>query len=197
MTFHRDTELFDPEPAGGAEQTAPQSDPDTTRHAGVEDGPAAGHDGQAATLSAKIAALETAIGNIPENWEPDGAVEDDYSGTDAPAMAWEDDSESAATTARLHNLPRNHRREADAASFFREREEPEAARAPETESKTEEDRFAFSDEDQLLDEEALRDLVSEIVRAELQGALGERITRNVRKLVRREIHRALTAQELE
>ena len=51
--------------------------------------------------------------------------------------------------------------------------------------------------DELLDEEALRDLVSEIVREELQGALGERITRNVRKLVRREIHRALVAQELE
>ena len=49
----------------------------------------------------------------------------------------------------------------------------------------------------ILDEEALRDLVSEIVREELQGALGERITRNVRKLVRREIHRALTAQELD
>ena len=40
-------------------------------------------------------------------------------------------------------------------------------------------------------------LVADIVREELQGALGERITRNVRKLVRREIHRALTAQELD
>ena len=51
--------------------------------------------------------------------------------------------------------------------------------------------------DEYLDEEMLRDLVSEIVRTELQGALGERITRNVRKLVRREIHRALTSQDLE
>ncbi len=49
----------------------------------------------------------------------------------------------------------------------------------------------------LMDEEALRELVSDIVREELQGALGERITRNVRKLVRREIQRALTAKELE
>ena len=57
---------------------------------------------------------------------------------------------------------------------------------------------AFSQSaDELLDEDALRDIVSEIVREELQGALGERITRNVRKLVRREIHRALAAQELE
>ena len=52
-------------------------------------------------------------------------------------------------------------------------------------------------EEALLDEEALRDMVSDIVRQELQGALGERITRNVRKLVRREIHRALASQQLE
>ncbi len=49
----------------------------------------------------------------------------------------------------------------------------------------------------ILDEDTLRDLVSDIVRQELQGALGERITRNVRKLVRREIHRALATQDLE
>ncbi len=48
-----------------------------------------------------------------------------------------------------------------------------------------------------IDEEALRDMVVEIVREELQGALGERITRNVRRLVRREIHRALASQELD
>ncbi|MEO1557076.1 MAG: hypothetical protein AAFS01_11645 [Pseudomonadota bacterium] len=54
-----------------------------------------------------------------------------------------------------------------------------------------------SSEDDILDEDALRELISDIVREELQGALGERITRNVRKLVRREIHRALAAQDLE
>jgi len=52
-------------------------------------------------------------------------------------------------------------------------------------------------DDTILDEDALREMVSEIVRQELQGALGERITRNVRKLVRREIHRALASQDLE
>ena len=48
-----------------------------------------------------------------------------------------------------------------------------------------------------IDEAALRELVIDIVREELQGALGERITRNVRRLVRREIHRALATQELD
>ncbi|HHN72645.1 MAG TPA: hypothetical protein ENK13_01020, partial [Thermopetrobacter sp.] len=54
----------------------------------------------------------------------------------------------------------------------------------------------FEDET-VLDEDSLRELVAEIVRQELQGALGERITRNVRKLVRREIHRALAALDLD
>lgn len=60
-----------------------------------------------------------------------------------------------------------------------------------------EDPLALGDEEQLLDEDALRDLVAEIVREELAGALGERITRNVRKLVRREIMRALSAWDFD
>ncbi|SFL14524.1 hypothetical protein [Shimia haliotis] len=53
------------------------------------------------------------------------------------------------------------------------------------------------DDPAVIDEEALREMVADIVRQELQGALGERITRNVRKLVRREIHRALAAHDLD
>jgi hypothetical protein len=59
------------------------------------------------------------------------------------------------------------------------------------------DREALTEEPVLLDEDMLRDMVSEIVRQELQGALGERITRNVRKLVRREIHRALASYNID
>ncbi|MEI4471121.1 hypothetical protein [Frigidibacter sp. MR17.24] len=50
---------------------------------------------------------------------------------------------------------------------------------------------AAPEDDLLLDEQALRTMVAQIVREELQGALGERITTAVRKLVRREIARAL------
>ncbi len=63
--------------------------------------------------------------------------------------------------------------------------------------KPEQSAQLFPGEEDVLDEDTLRDLVADIVRQELQGALGERITRNVRKLVRREIHRAIAAQELE
>ncbi len=48
-----------------------------------------------------------------------------------------------------------------------------------------------------ISEDALREIVCELVRAELQGDLGDRITRNVRKLVRREIHHALATRELD
>jgi len=48
-----------------------------------------------------------------------------------------------------------------------------------------------------LDEDALRLLVSEVVREELNGPLGERVTRNVRKLVRREIYRILSSKEFD
>ncbi len=41
------------------------------------------------------------------------------------------------------------------------------------------------------DEVALRALVSEMLREELQGELGNRITRNVRKLIQREVEAAL------
>jgi len=46
-----------------------------------------------------------------------------------------------------------------------------------------------------LDERALRALVAEVVREELQGELGERMTLNLRKLVRREILQALAARK--
>ncbi len=48
-----------------------------------------------------------------------------------------------------------------------------------------------------IEDDALRQMVLDIVRQELNGKLGERITRNVRKLVRREIMRVLNAQDLD
>ncbi len=48
-----------------------------------------------------------------------------------------------------------------------------------------------------LSEDLLRVIVSDMIREELQGSLGERITRNVRKLVRSEISRALASRDFE
>ncbi len=45
-----------------------------------------------------------------------------------------------------------------------------------------------------IDQDVLREMISEVVREELQGEMGERITRNIRKLVRREINNALSSK---
>lgn len=59
------------------------------------------------------------------------------------------------------------------------------------------DEIDEGEEDAALpEEEALRELIADVVRQELQGALGERITHNMRKLVQREIQRALAAADL-
>ncbi len=47
------------------------------------------------------------------------------------------------------------------------------------------------------DEDRLREMVRDLIREELQGPLGERITRNIRKLVRAEIARAMTLRDLD
>ncbi len=123
-------------------------------------------------LTAKIAALETAIAKTVDQWEPDGAGRDAYAGRKMPAMEWPCDVELDATGKPM---------KPPSDIVMKAAGEREAATADEP----------------IVDEELLRQIVSEIVRAELQGTLGERITRNVRKLVRREIHRALVTKSLE
>lgn len=155
-----------------------------------------------APLNEKIAALETLIGERPDQWEPDGLNADPYSGTEDRAMHWDE----APIEAAKQHAPA----EVEALDVETPVAEPDltsvASIAPLDDPLREapdaaEDAEDLSDLDvgglTALDEEVLRDMVSEIVRQELQGALGERITRNVRKLVRREIHRALATQELD
>ncbi|WP_341211923.1 hypothetical protein [uncultured Limimaricola sp.] len=48
-----------------------------------------------------------------------------------------------------------------------------------------------------IDEAMLRELIVEVLRDELRGPLGDRITSNLRKLVRREIFRALASGEVD
>ncbi|MEX0280097.1 MAG: hypothetical protein AB3N13_02770 [Arenibacterium sp.] len=163
-----------PEPVEDVAATAPSEY--------SEEAPTQPVDMRNATLSQKIQALEAAIAQTEDQWEPDGnAADTDYAARPVKTIPWED------TTAED---------EAGAP--------PSVAEIVETETVTEVEAVAeveaaaeAEDETAVLDEETLRQLVSDIVREELQGALGERITRNVRKLVRREIHRALTAKDLE
>ena len=153
---------------------------------------AAAHD-DLSPLSAKIAALETAIGETQDQWEPDGQAGDDYAGTTVQTLAWMDHDDAEE--------PEQHIHIADTPTATDDTgPDPQTSGAGvtlERDFSDDADLDFLGSEDTVMDEESLRELVADIVRQELQGALGERITRNVRKLVRREIHRALTTQELD
>lgn len=120
----------------------------------------------AGSLSAKIEALEAAIARTEDQWEPDGESDDAYSGTPTKAVDWSDESEEEAAEEA-----------SDAPVMFTRRSDNTTPSLPK------------------LDEDALSEMVAQIVRRELQGALGEGITRNIRKMVRREISKALAEQE--
>lgn len=160
------------------------------------------------TLGAKIAALETLIAGRSDEWEPDQAGASAYAGTEPPAMAWEDTEDETIDediVAELDNASDFDQVAEDAEDLHRpaENADPEVETEtmpaqPEASTRQQPDRAqTLAADSDILDEDALRELVSDIVREELQGALGERITRNVRKLVRRELHRALAAQDFE
>lgn len=133
-----------------------------------------------ATLEQRIAELEAAFADCDDDWEPDGSE------SLAAAKGWVVAGSGAVSAAVPDRDDVDRPAQTDAAG-----PSPEASQA----------RAAAADtgpeEAMLLDEDALRDLVTDIVRQELQGRLGERITLNVRKLVRREINRALALRDIE
>jgi hypothetical protein len=122
-----------------------------------------------------IVAADSAPEKIP-GWAQQGdgpAVEEDpieaapAAGTIEPDMAWADAAEASVIAALS-----------------------EAAFA-------DEDPLLPEDDSLLFNEEVLRELVRDILREELAGKMGERITRNIRKLVRAEIARSFAAQQFE
>jgi hypothetical protein len=131
--------------------------------------------------------------------EAGAAPEDDV------ATLWLSDDEEAEAPAQRFDAARA-RREIEAESAALDLYEAEDAEALDGDTGAEAARAltqsgygALSERTEALeiDEALLRQMVSDIVRQELQGVLGERITRNVRKLVRREIHRVVMSQEFD
>lgn len=116
------------------------------------------------SLEAKVTQLEEIIAQTDDQWEPDGDDDSDYAGDITKSLDWE--------------------RVADAA-----RDEFDKA----VQQITEHTPVARQDADALSDEEmdALREIVASIVREELKGHLGEKITAKIRKMIQREIKVAL------
>ncbi len=110
----------------------------------------------------------------------------------APSWSQEDPGEPIADEVTLSDMPDEAAAEPDL--FWADQAEAEVvAGLSEAEP---EPQAAFGSE-MTFDEEVMRDLVRDLIREELQGGLGERITRNVRKLVRAEIARALATREFD
>jgi hypothetical protein len=167
----------------GAEPTSDDGPADTNETA--ENGSA--FEGIAAMFARHEAAA-------PDAWEPDGDDEDAFAdrASSSAALDWCD-----TDMADDASVPRSSEAEPEspgAGAHGRARDDGHTDEMP----PDEDNAFAIENEDEaVLDEVALRDLVAEIVREELMGTLGERITRNVRTLVRREIHRALNSQDFD
>ena len=171
--------------------------------------PAAAAATDTATLEAAITELEAAVAASDEDWEPDGSEMASGDHFVLPPMGAGRVMAEAAEAFGLRQSsgePGLRRLHLEPGSYQDDPSEPvwaepvpEAAKRP-AYSLAETDQAnssMFASEETLLDEGMLRELVIEVIRQELQGALGERITRNVRKLVRAEIHRAMAGREFE
>lgn len=144
-------------------------------------------------LEARIAEVEAAVAARDDQWEPDGSEPDAGLPPEITALPWLRPRDATQAEPPNSVKPQEPMQSVDTSSVNR----PPAV-SPKPDNKTDiEAEAPWYGEDAVLDEAALRDLVSEIVRQELQGSLGERITRNVRKLVRREIHRAMMGQDFD
>ncbi|WP_224826502.1 DUF2497 domain-containing protein [Cognatishimia sp. MH4019] len=138
-------------------------------------------------LESRIAELEAAVAQQEESWDPDGLDDSDENTPSALSSSVSDIWETVEPEEIPVSTPAQ-----EPVLEAEEEAEDDAAEASEDAF----DAFATED-DARLDEEALREMVSELVRQELQGALGARITRNVRKLVRREIHRIMDSKDFD
>ena len=135
-------------------------------------------------------------GEPPAETDPEQAL-----WADSGALDWSDEDVDATPAAAYEAGPRRlHLADAQEAPHHPRilRSTYEQLRSEEVPFEEEAEQGLFDEGvEGLMDEEALRVLVSEMIRQELQGTLGERITRNVRKLVRREIQRALSSQDFD
>lgn len=151
------------------------------------------------SLEDKVAALGRLVaGNAQEfEEERDGPDADDFTAATGP-MTWSDPApfveaeEEAPTGSNVL-----HAENAWPQQKTLDPAQPAAADEPVKDTAPQLPTEAPEETPFEIDEQILRELVGDIVRKELQGALGERITRNVRKLVRREIHRMLISHEFD
>lgn len=175
--------------AGQESQEQPQDD-----HENPESGP---------ELTGVVNSIGSAVNDDSGEWEAETG-DTGFADMAWKAPEWAEEAEIVTEPEPVEDeQARNDRAEAEAvAEILRDdaakASQAEAAAAqPEPDADDRPDDETFADSEGYFDETVLRDLVRDLIREELNGALGERITRNVRKLVRAEINRALTARDFD
>ena len=162
---------------------------------------------ESAAADSKAAELEAAVTAQPDSWEPEEGETLDPATWAASAFLRENVAEpiEAETAAEEPEVAILANDAGDATT-----EIAAATNAPEAEA-TDEPNVAVTEATAMtdaaqpdpavllagIDNEALRKLVVDVLREELAGEIGERMTRNVRKLVRREINRVLVSRDLD
>lgn len=184
-------------------------------HLTLDDSPASG-------LGQVVASVGAAVNAQPENW--DAELDEIVFAEGIPAAMWQSppeaevDADSAveleaakvaaddAVAAWAQHDDTDHDADPSETAVVQGTIEPDAIWAAAAEASV----IAALAEDDLpgagqdagddamrFDEDVLRELVRDILREELAGKMGERITRNIRKLVRAEIARALATQDFD
>ncbi|MAM61437.1 hypothetical protein [Maritimibacter sp. UBA3975] len=176
------------------------------------------------SLEDRIAELEAVVTSpASEDWEPDGSEEPDTPKTvlfrhtspfDRPAAA-ESEADALAEEASEAEDHFDDLSAASEATDWEDVEDENIAFSSESETLETEDNTLYADadyndpdvaaglsgdespDDMVIDEDMLREIVGRLVREELQGTMGERITRNLRRMVRREIARAMALKDFD
>ena len=152
------------------------------------------------SLEDRIAELEAAVSRVGDEWEPDGTE------PDVAQPPRHHIFEVIDNTRQERTGPADEEAAGDKPVFshadkplvlgLAETEADDAQEITQEPAAQKEKPYAppariVEDDDVYLDVDALRDMIADVVREELRGRMGETITRNVRKMVRQELERAL------
>lgn len=153
------------------------------------------------SMTGRAAEIEEAISNKPESWEPDGGEDTNQSDVLMfhAARLQADGNTHEATNDNASNSASD-----GSEAPFIAIDEPAASATHRVDhahlvpSSTPSNEVEIvGDDTELIDEEIIHAMVARLVREELQGEVGEKITQAVRRFVRREIEKALTLKGLE
>lgn len=161
----------------------------------------------ATTLTGRFAEFEYSANQKPDAWEADEG--DETAQSDVlmfHAARLRTDSDEGITDTETRDWPKGE--DAPEAPFVAVKDATDAERQPPNELRQNHsaplvpdahagDVEIVGDDTDIIDEEVVQAMVARLVREELQGEVGEKITQSIRRFVRREIERALTLKGLE